>query len=434
MERSGIKFLSMEQYGKILLIAMPFFLLLIVIEKVYGYFKGIDYAPMMDSISSISSGMTNAVKDALGLSIAIISYEWMVSHLALIHIEATFLTYTIAFFVIDFYGYWSHRWAHQINFFWNKHAIHHSSEEFNLACALRQPISSFVNLFTFLLLPAALFGVPSTVIAILLPIHLFLQFWYHTRYIGKLGFLEKFMVTPSHHRVHHAINPEYMDKNHGQIFIFWDKLFGTFQEELDTVPPVFGITRPAHTWNPIKINFQHLWLLIKDAYHAQSWKDKLSIWFKPTGWRPKDFDIKYPIDKITDVYRFDKYGKQHSQLLMYWSLVQLFITLGLISYLFGNIANIGLPHIFVYGFFIFLTVYSYTELMDTRKFSLFWEGLRFIISMGILYFYGDWFGMSKQIPFSNNLLIAYFSISLLMSCYFVFVEFKNTQNQLSYDN
>ena len=132
----------------------------------------------------------------------------------------------------------------------NRHIIHHSSEEFNLACALRQPISSFVNLFTFLLLPAALFGVPSTVIAILLPIHLFLQFWYHTRYIGKLGFLEKFMVTPSHHRVHHAINPEYMDRNHGQIFIFWDKWFGTFQEELDSVPPVFGITRPAHTWNP----------------------------------------------------------------------------------------------------------------------------------------------------------------------------------------
>ena len=424
----------MEQYGKILLIAMPFFLSLIVIEKIYGYFKGINHAPMMDSISSISSGMTNAVKDALGLSIAIISYEWMVSHLAIIHIEATILTYIIAFFVIDFYGYWGHRWAHQINFFWNKHAIHHSSEEFNLACALRQPISSFVNLFTFLLLPAALFGVPSTVIAILLPIHLFLQFWYHTRYIGKLGFLEKFMVTPSHHRVHHAINPEYMDRNHGQIFIFWDKWFGTFQEELETVPPIYGITRPAHTWNPIKINFQHLWLLIKDAYHAENWKDKFSIWFKPTGWRPEGFDEKHPIDKITDVYRFDKYGNQHSQLLMYWSLVQLFTTLGLISYLFGNIATIGLPNIFVYGLFVFLTVYSYTELMDTRKFSVFWEGLRFVFSIGIIYFYGDWFGMSTLLPYSNAILITYFTLSLAMSSYFVFVEFRNTQNTLSYDN
>lgn len=424
----------MEQYGKILLIAMPFFLLLIIIEKTYGYFKGVNHAPMMDSISSISSGMTNAVKDALGLSIAIISYEWMVSHLAIWNIKATFLVYIIAFFVIDFYGYWSHRWAHQINFFWNKHAIHHSSEEFNLACALRQPISSFINLFTFLLLPAAVFGIPSNVIAIMLPIHLFLQFWYHTRYIGKLGFLENIIVTPSHHRVHHAINPEYMDKNHGQIFIFWDKLFGTFQEELDNVPPVFGITRQAETWNPIRINFQHLWLLIKDAYHAENWKDKLTIWFKPTGWRPKDFEAKYPIKKITDVYRFDKYGHQHSQLLMYWSLVQLFTTLGLISYLFGNIATIGLPNIFVYGLFIFITIYSYTELMDTRKFSVFWESLRFLFSIGIITYYGDWFGMNSLFPFASIILISYFTISLAMSLYFVFFEFNSVSKTVSYDN
>jgi sterol desaturase/sphingolipid hydroxylase (fatty acid hydroxylase superfamily) len=310
----------MEQYGKILLIAMPFFLLLIVIEKTYGYFKGVNHIPMMDSISSISSGMTNVVKEILGLSVAIISYQWMVSKLAFLHLEATAITYLVAFFVIDFYGYWSHRWAHQINFFWNKHAIHHSSEEFNLACALRQPISSFINLFTFLLLPAAFLGVPAEVIAITLPLHLFLQFWYHTRYIGKLGFLEKIIVTPSHHRVHHAINPEYMDRNHGQIFIFWDKLFGTFQEELDHVPAVFGITRPAETWNPIRINFQHLGLLISDAYRAENWRDKFTIWFQPTGWRPENFEEKYPVKKIKNVYSFEKYGTLHSQNLMHLAL------------------------------------------------------------------------------------------------------------------
>ena len=143
---------------------------------------------------------------------------------------------------------------------------------------------------------------------------------------------------------------------------------------------------------------------------------------------------KYPIDKISDVYRFDKYGNQHSQLLMYWSLVQLFTTLGLIIYLFGNIGTIGLPNIFVYGLFVFLTVYSYTELMDTLKFSVFWEGLRFLFSIGIIYFYGDWFGMSTLLPFSNVMLITYFSLSLFMSSYFVFVEFRKTQNSLSYDN
>jgi sterol desaturase/sphingolipid hydroxylase (fatty acid hydroxylase superfamily) len=125
-----------------------------------------------------------------------------------------------------------------------------------------------------LLLPAALLGVPPTVIAVVAPLHLFAQFWYHTRHIGKMGFLEKIIVTPSHHRVHHAINKEYIDKNYGQIFIFWDKMFGTFQEELKEVPAVYGITRPVQTWNPLKINFLHMWLLMKDAWYTRSWKDK----------------------------------------------------------------------------------------------------------------------------------------------------------------
>src|SRR5690606_36462730 len=121
---------------------------------------------------------------------------------------------------------------HQVNVFWNEHLIHHSSEEFDLACALRQPISNIVTWIPVFIFPAALLGVPPEVIAILTPIHVFAQYWYHTRYIGKLGFLEYIIVTPSHHRVHHAQNPEYLDKNLVLIFIFWDKMFGTFQEEL----------------------------------------------------------------------------------------------------------------------------------------------------------------------------------------------------------
>ena len=414
----------MEQYGKILLIAMPLFLLLIVIEKIYGYYKGEDTAPYMDSISSISSGITNAVKDVLGLSITFISYEWLVSKVAIFHIESTVFAYMIAFIVIDFYGYWTHRLAHQINFLWNKHAIHHSSEEFNLACALRQSISSFVNLFIILLIPAALLGVPAKVIAITLPIQLFLQFWYHTKHIKKMGFLENILVTPSHHRVHHAINPEYMDKNHSQIFIIWDKFFGTFQEELETVPPVFGITRPAHTWNPIRINFQHLGLLISDAWRAEKWKDKCTIWFQPTGWRPENFETKYPVNKITDVYNFNKYETLISSKLIYWSMTQMFITLLFVSYLFNSIAQVGLPGIFLYGFFIFLTIYSYTELMDTRKISGFWETLRFVFSIGIILYYGDWFGLNAIIPFGNYVLITYFLLSLAMSIYIVQIDFK----------
>ena len=401
---------------------MPAFLVLIIIEKIYGVYKKEDTVPIMDSVSSISSGITNAVKDVLGLSLTFISYDWMVSKVAIFDLPANALTYILAFIVIDFYGYWNHRWSHQINFFWNKHAIHHSSEEFNLACALRQTVSSFINLFTFLLIPAAILGVPAKVIAITLPIQLFLQFWYHTKHIKQLGFLEKILVTPSHHRVHHAINPEYLDKNHSQIFIVWDKWFGTFQEEREDVPAVFGITRPAQTWNPIRINFQHMGLLISDAWRAELWKDKLTIWFKPTGWRPENFEEKYPVHKISNVYDFEKYGVVNSKKLMYWSLAQMLITLLFISWLFNNIGSIGLPNIFVYGAFIFITVYSYSELMDGRKFSLFWEVIRFAFGIGILYFYGDWFGLNTIFPFGNFVVAGYLAISLCISIYFFTFE------------
>src|SRR5438477_1813467 len=171
----------MENYGKILLIAMPAFLILVLFEKWYGWRKGKDTVRNLDMISSLSSGVTNVTKDVLGLTITILAYSWFVNRIALVHIKATWLVYVIAFISIDFAGYWVHRWSHHINIFWNLHIIHHSSEEFNLACALRQSISTIFNPFNFLLIPAALLGVPPIVIATVAPLHLFAQFWYLTQ-------------------------------------------------------------------------------------------------------------------------------------------------------------------------------------------------------------------------------------------------------------
>lgn len=410
----------MEAYGKILTIAIPIFFLLVILEKLYGWYWKKEPFKTMDMLSSLSSGFTNIIKDVLGLSISILSYEYMVKHWAIFEIKSTFVVFFIAFIALDFYGYWVHRLAHQINFFWNKHAIHHSSEEFNLACALRQSISSFVNLFTFFLLPAALLGVPAQVIAIVAPLHLFAQFWYHTVYIGKMGFLEKIIVTPSHHRVHHAINPEYLDKNHGQIFIFWDKLFGTFQEELPDVPPVYGITRPVSTWNPIKINFQHLWLLMQDAYRTNYWKDKLTIWFKPTGWRPADVEAKYPIHKIENPYNFEKYNSFTTMPFIIWIWVQFLATLAIIYYLLYNIATIGNPAIFIYGGFIFLCVYAYTELMDRNPNAFWWELLKTIIGFYLIYAWkGEWFGGGQAFTL---FLIIFWVIALPITYYFSRIE------------
>ena len=415
----------MELYGKILLFAMPAFLFFVLLEKGYGVLVHKDTFRNMDMISSLSSGITNVVKDVLGLSISILSYSWLVNHIAVYKLENTVAVYVITFIVLDFQGYWVHRWAHEINLFWNKHAVHHSSEEYNLACALRQSISSFVNLFTFFLIPAALLGVPKEVIAIVAPIQLFAQFWYHTQHINRMGFLENIIVTPSHHRVHHALNIEYMDKNYAQIFIIWDKIFGTFKEESPEIPPVYGITRPAATWNPIKINFQHLWLMMKDAWRAADWRDKFTVWFKPTGWRPADVEARFPVPKIEDPYNFEKYEPKASTALHTWAWVQFMCVIAFVFYFFGNIGRIGSPNIFIYGGFVFLTVYSYSELMDRNRFALAWEIGKNLLGAGLIFSMGDWFGSNAVLPSASYIVGAYFVVSTFVTTYFVLVEFKD---------
>jgi alkylglycerol monooxygenase len=417
----------MEAYGKILLIAMPAFLLLVLLEKWYGWRKGKDTVRNMDMISSLSSGVTNVTKDVIGLYLIIISYPFLLRNLAFTYIQSSIAVYIIAFFALDFAGYWVHRLQHVTNFFWNGHIIHHSSEEFNLACALRQSISAIVKTFAIFLLPAALLGVPGEVIGIVAPLHLFAQFWYHTQHINKMGFLEKVIVTPSHHRVHHAINPEYIDKNYGQIFIFWDKWFGTFQQELPHIAPVYGITRPVRTWNPVKINFQHVWLLIKDAWRTNSWKDKFTLWFKPTGYRPADMAEKYPVYKIRDVYHFNKYDTKASPALHVWSWMQLVMMLLFVSYLFGNIAAINQldsSYIFIYGGFIFLSIYAFTELMDRNQYAIAWEILRCAFGIYLIYQQGDWFGANILIPGVSYALIAYFILSTIITGWFVYIHYK----------
>ena len=408
----------MEAYGQILLIAMPAFFVLVIFEKAWGIWKRKDTVPINDMISSLSSGITNVTKDVLGLSVAVISYQWLFTQFSLFTIEASWLVFVIAFFALDFAGYWTHRINHKYNIFWNNHIVHHSSEEFNLACALRQSISSIFKIFAIFLLPAAFLGVPPEVIGVVAPLHLFAQFWYHTQHIRSLGLLEKIIVTPAHHRVHHAINPEYLDKNYGQIFIFWDKWFGTFQEEREDIPAVYGVTRPVHTWNPIKINFMHLWLLIQDAWRAKNWRDKLKIWFMPLGWRPSDVAAKHPVAKIQDVYRFDKYNPELNAGMRIWSFGQLIILLLLLSYLFYNLASIGAPGIFYYGGFVFLTVFAYTELMDRNPFAWCWEALKSSYALYFVFTTGDWFGLNAQFPGAVYAFVGYLVISTLSSLLF----------------
>jgi len=363
------------------------------------------------------------VKDVLGLSIVIVSYSWMVKHVALFDIHSTFLLYVLAFVGMDFAGYWIHRWCHKINVFWNRHIIHHSSEDFNLACALRQSVSEIVALFTFTYIPMAMLGIPAHVIGVVAPLHLFAQFWYHTRLIGRMGWLEHIIVTPSHHRVHHAINPEYMDRNYGQICILWDKWFGTFQEEKPDIPPVYGVTRPVHTWNPWIINYQHIWLLLKDAWHTAKWSDKLKIWFMPTGWRPEDVSLKFPVHTVKDVQSLTQYDTRGSIYFSLWTVCQLCITLGFMMFLFNALGSLKMSDIIFYGTFICIMVFSFTSQMDGTLLGLVGEVVKFSLGWILMAMHGgSWFGIESILLHGTLWIKAYLIMSLALSLYFYWLD------------
>ena len=400
-----------------LFIAIPIFFILIVTEIFISIKKGIKVNRPVDMISSLSSGITNITKDGLKFGIVLISYSWLVEHFTLYKLEPVWAAVVVAFVVQDFTGYWMHRLNHRVNVFWNRHIIHHSSEEFNLSCALRQSISETVHFGAILMIPAAILGVPANIFAVLAPIHLFMQFWYHTRLIDKMGWLEKIIVTPSHHRVHHAINPQYIDKNYGQILIIWDKMFGSFQPELDSVEPVYGILRPVKTWNPVIINYKHLWQLIQDAFFAERIWDKIRIWFMPTGWRPEDVAIKYPIYTIEDPSRQEKYDTNISTPFIIWSFIQLNIAVTLMFHFFTVIPQQTMAMNYCYAALLMVHIFSFTSAMDRKRYSIGVEFLKMLMGFSLLYrqnFF--WFGLDGVYIYS---LMIYLIISVIMTWYFL---------------
>ena len=361
-------------------------------------------------ISSLSSGLTNTIKDAIKFGIILVSYSSMVDSMTMYTINPIWIAVIIAFIIEDFAGYWMHRLNHRVNIFWNRHVIHHSSEEFNLSCALRQSISITFKFSAILFIPAALLGIPAYIFAILGPIHLFMQFWYHTQLIGKMGLLEHIIVTPSHHRVHHAINSVYLDKNYGQIFIVWDKLFGTFQVELEDEKPVYGILRPVKTWNPILIGYKHLYQLIKDAWRTERFIDKIRIWFMPTGWRPSDVNVKYPLESIKDPYKQVKYETSTSTSLSIWSWLQYIFTVAMMLHMFMVIAHITPIMGYMYAIFLFINIFSLTSLLDGKWYSMIAELIKIGLAVFLIFNQGfSWYGITG---FPINLFLVYLVVSL----------------------
>ena len=408
----------MDTYASLLLWVIPGFMVLMTVEILYGHVIGKQTYSFMDTISSLSSGMTNTLKNSLGLVLIIIPYPYILNSIELVSLESSLTLYVVAFVCIDFASYWNHRLNHKINIFWNRHVIHHSSEEFNLACALRQSISAWIGFGALFLIPAAILGVSPKVISLLVPLHLFAQFWYHTQHIGKLGFLEYIIVTPSQHRVHHAINPIYIDKNLSGIFCVWDRIFGTFQEELDEEPPVYGVLKPVKTWNPILINWQHAFNVIQDAYNSKSFVDKLRIWFMPTGWRPNDVIEKFPRAITVDIKNRIKYGPKYSSFLKLVALFHFISINFLLLFFLQNFSDLTISFKLIYGLIIFVSIFGFTSLFDFYSWAPNFEIFRSIFAIFLLSTSLSSQFLSTDSYISYILILSYFFLTIVIAIFF----------------
>lgn len=265
--------------------AVPAFVLLIIIEMIYVRVTKKGRYEYRDSATSLSMGLGNRVFGIVFGGLAFLAYLW-VYEFRLFNLGWTWPVLVACFFAEDLAYYWFHRIAHERRFFWASHIVHHSSQHYNLTTALRQTWTGTLGLNFIFWLPLVYIGFPPTMVVMFSAISLVYQFWIHTETINRMGPFEWVMNTPSHHRVHHAINARYLDANYAGVLIIWDRLFGTFVAEDEKEQPRYGIVSQLGTFNPFRVAF-HEWLGIwRDVTHTKKFSHVFGYVFGPPGWSP----------------------------------------------------------------------------------------------------------------------------------------------------
>jgi alkylglycerol monooxygenase len=265
--------------------AIPFFALSILFEMAWDKHKGTGYYRINDAINSLSMGIlrTSSALVIFGFGSVLLLQLGQQYRLFDISTDSA-LAWVLAFIGYDFLYYWFHRISHERQVLWASHVAHHQSEEYNLTTALRQTSTGFLLGWIFYV-PSFLLGVPPEMFITVASVNLLYQYWVHTRFVPKLGWFEWFFVSPSNHRVHHARNPRYLDRNYGGVFIVWDRLFGSFQEELEEEAVEFGISKPLQSWNPLWANLHVYRDMLKNSWNTPRWRDKLYLWVAPPAWQ-----------------------------------------------------------------------------------------------------------------------------------------------------
>jgi len=356
----------------ILAFAVPLFVGLMLLEYFIAQRKKLPYFNLHNSIANISIGIGERLCDVLVTGMFYFVYDWLQKKFGIFHIQPGILLWVALLLCTDFLWYWYHRLGHEVNLLWAAHVVHHQSEDYNYTVSARITVfQALARTCFWAVLP--IIGFPAQMITVMLFVHGIYPFFIHTRLIGKLGVLEYIFVTPSHHRVHHAANEQYLDKNYGDVFIIWDKLFGTFQKEEDSIETVYGLTKPLNTYNFLWQHFHFFIELAMAAKAQKSFLGKLKIIFG----RPEHFDptIRRKAEAVFNVRRNSKALPDTLNRYVKWQVIILLASLFLFI-LFE--ANLSIVFRVSYVFTTLLTLVNCGAVMERKRWVFHVEFLRLL--------------------------------------------------------
>jgi sterol desaturase/sphingolipid hydroxylase (fatty acid hydroxylase superfamily) len=351
--------------------AVPFFVFFMLLEYYISKRKNKNIHQFNESVANINVGIVERITDLLTTGSFFFLFSWLNQNWAIFTIESNWLTWVLLFLATDLVWYWYHRFGHEINLFWAAHIVHHQSDDFNYTAAARiTVIQALARGLFWSILP--IIGFPAEMIAALLLIHGTYPFFTHTQLVGKLGWLEYIIVTPSHHRVHHSSNPEYLDKNYGDMLIIWDKIFGTFAEE--KAEPKYGLTKSLGSHSFLWQHFHYFLELIVAVRLANTFKAKLKVIFGS----PDDHDPKIRAllerklsQKVTHIQYTEKLIRA-IQVKTITTIIVLFVTI-----LFSK--NISQLNLLLLTTFIVLSVIVTGAMLEQKRWVFHLEFARFSI-------------------------------------------------------
>ena len=356
-------------------LAVPLFMFFIGLEYYVSKKRGKNFFQYAESIANLNVGIAERLMDLFVTGLFFFVFKYVHTHFALFDLKANWWTWILLFLGTDLVWYWYHRSAHEINAFWAAHVVHHQSEDFNYTVSARITVFQAV-LRTMFWSVLPLIGFPAEMITTLLLIHGLYPFFIHTRVLGKWGWFEKVLVTPTHHGIHHASNPEYLDKNYGDVLIIWDKMFGTFAKENKDVEIVYGLTKPLNSHSFLWQHFHFPMEIWMNFRHARGFRARWKVLFG----KPDDLDPRYrsvlerrllnvqPVRQSTDAIR------QYVTAQTVFSMCLLFV---IVTF------NEWFPpvQLVLWSLFILVSLINSGAILDQRRWIFYLEYSRVILVM-----------------------------------------------------